>query len=119
MSRPDYFPTHINVGSIRYDVVEHDTKDSPNDYGEFDPCEFELKVDSNASPLMQLIVLWHEWMHALMQHNGMSASLADSEQEKLCDVIGYAMADLFEQGVIRFNTNKGRKGKTTPTEEDD
>jgi len=60
---PPDFPTHIDIGGIRYDVVCHDTKDGPHDYGEFDPFEFELKVDADADRTTQNIGLFHEWFH--------------------------------------------------------
>ena len=110
MPIPADFPKHIDIGGIQYDVVAHNTKVDDSDYGEFDPFEYEIKVDADRDRTTQTIGLFHEWFHGIMQHNGMAAALPDEEQERLCNIVSYWIAGMFEQGVIRFNTGK----KQTP-----
>lgn len=68
-------PKTIRIGGFDYDVVEKERLRNEQDVrlsGQIACEDLEIRVDSDISDRFRPLVLWHEVIHGILQHAGIS-----------------------------------------------
>lgn len=82
-------PASIRIGGTDYTVIEEkDLRDGNtglNGHIVYNDCQ--IKVESEMTPHVQWITIWHEVLHGILEHAGMG-----DHDEKMIIALGYGVA---------------------------
>mgnify|MGYP003120259949 CR=1 FL=1 len=90
-------PGTIHLGHRKLKVSEISPKTASKEsvYGDFDPAKDRIRIDRSLTHTKKLNTLIHEIVHLLLDH--FNAGLKDKDEEKVCEVLGSGLSDLFAQ----------------------
>lgn len=90
-------PGTIHLGHRKLKVTEISPKTANKEsvYGDFDPAKDKIRIDKSLTHTKKLNTLLHEIVHLLLDH--FNAELKSKDEEKVCEVLGSGLSDLFAQ----------------------
>jgi len=98
-------PESIQVGPQVFDIVPTVLLDE-EEWGECNYREQTISIDTRLPLYEREVTLFHEWVHVLLRRNGTDAILSPELQEMLCDLIGFGVADLIENGTLELTQGR-------------
>lgn len=104
----DGLPESMPVGPVYFDIVPLDGPTGAAGeklWGEIDYSDLTIGIRQDLSRYHKLVTLFHEGFHSALDRAGYSHRLTEEEQEHLCDLVGFWLADLMEYGWLRIDPN--------------